>query len=193
MKAQFEKIRSEQMQISGSYGKVREELSTLSQINKQYGSEFRKMRQMAQEQRKEKINLRHEAEQQLLKNQPIIKQITDLKQKLDNTDSQERKELIQAKINELEKQLESNNSFLQTVGAMLQAAEAEDKEQIKQIKALAHIVETSPAKSSPSKFSSPSPTRETNTIQKSPEKEKAIDDMIRVKFSSMISSDIDNR
>ena len=183
MKSQFERMRAEQMQMSGSYSKVKEEMTTLSQLNKQYGSEFKKLRQVTEEQRQEKISLKQEAEQQLLKSQGITKQITDLKQQLDKTDSQTRKELIQTKINELERQLETNNSFLQTVGAMLQEAENEDKEQIRQIRALSNIVATTPTQSSPSRYSSPSPTRKIEQIQKSPSPQKPNDDMARVTFN----------
>ena len=164
------------MQISGSYGRVREELTVLTQVNKDYSSEFKKLKSTAEEQKKIKNQLRQDAEQQLMKSQALNSEISQLKQQAESADTKERKELIQKKISDLEKQLESNTNFLQTVNQLLQASEQEDQENIQKISKLS---EFAGVKTTPPRQRSPSPEEKAKGISPS----KDIDEVVRVIFT----------
>lgn len=133
MKAQFDKMRNEQSQIANNYGKVHTELSTLKQVNREYGSEFKKLRSATEEQHKIKTSIRQENEHHLKNSQRIAEQITDLKEQLAASDSKERRIHLQAKINELEKQMKASQVFLKNMDVLLEISEKEEQDHLRQI------------------------------------------------------------
>ena len=136
MKNQFETMRKEQIHMASSYDKAKDELHSLKQINHQYGTDLKKLRNVTEKQKHDKDGIRTQSQKHLENIQQLNSQIQDLKQQLIRSNSREQSEHIQNKISDLERKVQANTDYLQSMNTILEQSLREEDERIYKLSSL---------------------------------------------------------